>query len=314
MKNVAALFLDSRGVGEHPFEDLSSLRVFVRTVELGNFSEVARKMGVTPAMVSKRIASLEIRLGQRLLNRNTRKLSVTEAGQRLYDHCIPALSELDQAAAEMSDLYSSPHGLLRVTAPPLLGVRCIGPYVPEFLQKYPNLALELNFSSHRLDLVQQRIDVAVRIADVIEPGLVAIKLAAYRRVFCAAPSYLSRHGCPQVPQDLMHHSCLVSNGATPNNQWTFRDGSGLTQARVKGQFACDSADVVRAATLAGLGISMAPRWLVANDLESGALVEILSEYTPSNRAVYAVLLHRTETSRKLAAMVEFLKECFAELP
>lgn len=296
-----------------PFEDLTTLRIFAQTVELRNFSEVARRMDVSPAMVSKRIAALEARLEQRLLNRNTRELFVTEAGQRLYEHCLRALGELDQAAAEISNLHETPAGHLRVTAPSLLGEKFIGPHISAFLKQYPSLSLDFSFSTQKLDLFQQRIDVAVRIADVLEPGLVAIKLAPYQRVFCAAPAFLKKHGIPAHPNELMQFNCLISRGSTPNNHWPVKDGDEISHVPVAGNFSCDTATVVRSAALDGLGIMMAPRWLVAEHLASGTLVELLSDYTPHNRAIYAVLLQRSDSSRRLTAVVEFLKQCFAHL-
>lgn len=310
---LANQFSDLQQDLSSPFEDLTSLRLFVRTVEVGSFSEVARRINVTPAMVSKRIASLESRLNQRLLNRNTRRLVVTDAGQLLYEHAVRALSELDQSAAEMSDLHIQPTGHLRITAPLLLGTFCIAPRLPDFLKQYPSLSLEVNFSIEKLDLFEQRIDVAVRIAVAVDPGLIAIKLAPYHRVFCASPDYLAEHGIPKKPEDLTHHNCLVSRGSILNNQWEIRNGSALDQVSVKGNLRTDSSELVHRAAIAGLGIMMGARWRIEDDLRSGTLVEVLAGFVPDNRAIYAVLLQRSDSSRRLAHMVEFLKDCFADL-
>lgn len=296
-----------------PFEDLTSLRLFVHTVEIGSFSEVARRINVTPAMVSKRIASLETRLNQRLLNRNTRRLVATEAGQLLYEHSVRALSELDQSATEMADLHSQPTGHLRITAPLLLGTFCIAPRLPQFLKQYPSLSLEVNFSIEKLDLFEQRIDVAVRIAVDVDPGLIAIKLAPYRRVFCASPSYLAEHGTPKVPEDLARHNCLVSRGSILNNQWPIKRENEISQVSVRGNLRTDSSELVHRAAIAGLGVMMGARWRIEDDLRTGALVEVLADFVPDNRAIYAVLLQRSDSSRRLARMIEFLKECFSGL-
>lgn len=313
MTNTIRQFTDLNAAAESAFEDITSLRIFSRTVELGSFSEVARNMDVTPAMVSKRVATLESRLGQRLLNRNTRHLFATEAGQRLYEHCVRALLELDQAAAEMSDLRDTPTGHLRVTAPLLLGSLRIAPRLPDFLKQYPVLSLDLNLSIEKIDLFQQRIDIAVRIADVLDPGTVAIKLAPYRRVFCAAPEYLATHGTPTAPKDLVHHNCLISRGAAPNNQWPIKRGDDISYVAVHGTLASDSGEVVRSAAIAGMGIIMSSRLFVEEQLRTGTLVELLPDFTPHNRGIYAVLLQRTDSSRKLAVMVDFLKACFADI-
>ncbi|MBI2726256.1 MAG: LysR family transcriptional regulator [Polaromonas sp.] len=298
---------------ENPFEDLTSLRIFHQAVELGSFSEVSRRMDVMPAMVSKRVANLEAKLGQRLLNRNTRRLVVTEAGQLLYDHCTRALMALDQAAIDISNLHDTPTGHLRITAPLMLGASRLAPGLPKFLKQHPLLTVDLNLSIEKVDLYQQRIDVAVRIADTIDPGLVAIKLAPYRRVFCASPEYLSRFGTPNVPEDLVNHNCLISRGVTLNNRWPIKRGETVDEIAVQGSLVCDSGGVLKIAVMGGLGIAMNSRLLVEDELRAGTLVEVMADFIPQHRAIYAVLLQRTDSSRKLAAAVEFLKECFADI-
>jgi len=295
------------------FEDLTTLRIFVRTVEIGNFSEVARRMGANPAMVSKRVAALESKVGQRLLNRNTRRLVVTEVGQLLYDHAMRALRELDQAAEEMSCMQDQATGHLRMTAPLMLGQAMIAPRLTGFMRQNPYLSIDLNFSMEKLDLYKAGIDVAVRIADDLDPGLKAIKLAPYSRIFCAAPEYLEAHGTPTVPEDLMDHNCLITRGYTFSTRWQVQQGDEVGSVHVKGNFATDSGQTVRMLCLSGMGIMMAPRWLVEPDLAAGTLVEILGSYVPTNRAVYAVMLQRSTTSPKLGVAVEFLRECFTGL-
>ncbi len=298
---------------ENPFEDLTSLRIFSQAVELGSFSEVSRRMDVTPAMVSKRVANLEARLGQKLLVRNTRRLMVTEAGQLLYDHCTRALLALDQAVVDISNLHDEPTGHLRITAPLMLGAARIAPRLPDFLKQHPQVTMDLNLSIDKVDLYQHRIDVAVRIADAVDPGMVAIKLAPYRRVFCASPEYLNRHGTPHSPDDLVNHNCLISRGVTLNSHWPIKRGDYIDEVAVQGSLVCDSGGVLRLATLAGLGVSMTSKLLVDEDLRAGTLVQVLPEFIPQHRAIYAVLLQRTDSSRKVAAAVEFLKDCFADI-
>lgn len=313
MATSSAQYSETRIGQDMALSDLTTLRIFTQTVELGSFSEVARRLDVTPAMVSKRIAALEARLGARLLQRNTRGLFATEAGQRLYQHCTRALQELDQAAAEISDLNDKPSGHLRMTAPPLLGTIKIAPRLPEFMEQHGSISLDVNFSFEKLDMLQHRIDIAVRIADTVDPGLIAIRLAPYSRVFCAAPAYLKKHGIPQTPEELIHHNCIISRGSTPNRQWPVTHGQDISQVSVSGTLATDSGELALATALRGLGIIMSARWRVESHLRDGSLVELLSEYTPHNRSIYAVLVQRTDSSRKLAAMVEFLKECFRDL-
>ncbi|AOB26123.1 MULTISPECIES: LysR family transcriptional regulator [Bordetella] len=313
MGGASTEFIGLRQPSAWAFEDLTTLRIFVRTVEIGNFSEVARRIGANPAMVSKRIANLENKIGQRLLNRNTRRLMVTEAGQRLYDHCMRALIELDQAAEEMSNMQDKASGLLRMTAPAMLGEAVIAPQLPQFLQQNPLLSLDINFSLEKVDLFKARIDVAVRIADSVDPGLVAIKLAPYRRVFCVAPQYIAAKGAPELPADLMDHNCLITRGSVLNTRWPVRLEGEIGNVPVKGNLVTDNGHAARLACLAGLGVMMAPRWLLEEDIRAGRLVEVLADYVPDNRSVYALLLQRTGFSAKLQIAIDFLKRCFASM-
>lgn len=294
------------------FKDLTTLRIFVRTVEIGSFSEVARRIDVTPAMVSKRIATLESEVGQRLLNRDTRRLVVTEAGERLYQHCMRALMELDLAAEELSSLQDTPSGCLRMTVPAMLGRVFIAPKLPRLLKAYPQLSVEISFSMEKVDLYEARVDIAVRIADSVAPGLIAIKLAPYVRAFCASPEYLRTHGTPIVPSDLMDHNCLITKGLTMTSRWPIWQNGEITDVHVKGNLMADNGEAVRYACLEGVGIMMAPRWLLEADLRAGRLVEILPDYVPRNRAIYAVLLNRAADSVKLQTGLDFLKSCMAE--
>lgn len=310
MGSVMSQFMEATTQGTSVFEDLTTLRIFVRTVEIGNFSEVARRMGATPAMVSKRVAALEAKAGQRLFNRDTRRLMVTDAGQLLYDHAMRALLELDQAAEEMSSIQDTATGHLRLTAPLMLGQAVIAPRMPQFLRDNPLLSVDINFSMEKLDLYKARIDVAVRIADTIDPGLVAIKLAPYSRVFCASPDYLRQHGVPLVPEDLMDHNCLITRGSNLNTRWPVKREDEIGHVHVKGNFTTDNGQASLLVCRAGIGVMMGPRWMAEDDLKRGTLVEVLADYLPDNRAVYAVLLQRTGTSAKLQTAIDFLKHCF----
>lgn len=306
-------FKESQLVESAVFKDLTSLRIFVRTVETGNFSEVARRIGVTPAMVSKRIAAVEQDIGQRLFNRDTRRLVVTEAGERLYEYCVRALMELDQAAEELSSLRDEPTGCLRMTVPAMLGREFIAPKLPQLLKEHPKLTLDVNFSMAKVDLYAARVDLAVRIADSVDPGLIAVKLASYRRVFCATPEYLRINGMPRQPADLRDHNCLVTSGSTVNTRWPVSIDGQISKVHIKGNFVADHGMAVRYACLESVGIMMGPRWMVEQELQDGTLVEVLPDYVPHNRAVYALLLNRSNESVKLKVGIDFLKRCFADM-
>jgi DNA-binding transcriptional LysR family regulator len=301
------------GLGDHGLKDLTSLRIFTRVVELQSFSEVARRAGITPATVSKHVSSLEASVRARLINRTTRRLFITEAGQRLYEHCVKVLQELDAAESELAEIKGEPAGSLHVTAPLMFGLRRISPRLPEFLLRYPKVTVDVDLSIEKVDLFQQRIDVAVRIADTVDPGLVAFRLAPYRRAFSASPAYLARHGTPRVPEDLAAHNCLIGRGAQLNAIWPVLRGNELGSVRVSGSFVANNGEVLRDAAIAGLGVMMTARWQTEDDFRTGRLVELLAEYAPANRAIYAVLPRQGTLTPKVRAFVDFLKACCADL-
>lgn len=311
MAGKAQVSTGSQGIGG--LKDLTALRVFARVVELQSFSEVARRSGVTPATISKHVSALETQFKARLVNRTTRRLFITEAGQRLYEHCVRILHELDQAESEVADLRGEPAGLLRVTAPLLFGERRIAPRLPEFSARYPKVQVDIDFSVEKIDLFQERIDIAIRIAEVVDPGLVAFKLAPYRRMFCGAPGYLAVHGTPATPEDLAGHNCLVSRGAILNSTWPIFRGNGVEAIRVSGNLVSNNGEVVRRAALAGQGLMMTARLFIEEDVAAGRLVEVLPGYAPENRAIYAVLPRQGSLSPKVRAFVDFLKDCFSDI-
>jgi DNA-binding transcriptional LysR family regulator len=289
--------------------DLASLRVYVRVVELQSFSEVARRMGITPATVSKHVASLEAALRARLVNRTTRRLYITEAGQRFYEHCVTVLNELDRAESELAEIRGEPGGQLRATAPLMFALAKISPRLPGFMRRYPRISLDLDLSVEKVDLLAQRIDVAIRIAETVDPGFVAFRLAPYARVMCAAPAYLAAHGTPSTPDELVHHNCLITRGASLNATWPMNRDGAVVHMRVSGNLVANNGAVVIHAAVDGRGIVMTPKWMVADELASGRLVEILRGCVPANRAVYAVLPRQGALLPKVRAFVEFLREC-----
>lgn len=304
---------DSASPLSGPFDDLTSLRIFARAVELESFSEVARRYGVTPATVSKHIAALEARLGTRLMNRTTRRLFVTDAGAKLYARSIRVLDELQQAQADLSELQSEPIGHLRVTLPLSFGARRIAPAMPRFLKMYPRLTIDLDLSVDKVDVFEAQIDVAVRIADRIDPGLIAIRLAPYRRVFCASPAYLAERGVPRVPEDLAEHECLFSRGQHAQPSWPIVQDGKVRTVSVNGRLTSNHGEPVLEAARAGLGICQTARWLVEEDLAGGRMVEVLHGHAVQNRAVYAVLSQRGAMTPKVRAFVDFVRDALSDM-
>ena len=308
-KDLVSVPVGAPTEGGGGLRDLASLRVYARVVELQSFSEVARRMGITPATVSKHVASLETTLRARLVNRTTRRLYITEAGQRFYEHCVTVLHELDRAESELAEIRGEPGGQLRVTAPLMFALAKISPRLPGFMRRYPRISLDLDFSVEKVDLLGQRIDVAVRIAETVDPGFVAFKLAPYTRVFSAAPSYLEAHGTPLTPDELVSHNCLITRGASLNATWPIDRGGTIEHMRVSGNLVANNGGVVVDAAIDGRGILMSAKWMIEEHLAAGRLVEILHGYVPANRAVYAVLPRQGALLPKVRAFVDFLREC-----
>lgn len=287
--------------------NFDSLRIFSLVVDLGSFSRVARQLGCTPATIGKHIAALEERLRTQLVSRTTRRLFITEAGQRLYEHATRVFDELEQAEAELSETQREPSGHIRVTAPGVFATRILSPHLPGFMGRYPKLSLELILDSHLLDLYAERIDVAIRITSEVDPGLIAIKLAPNRRVICAAPEYLRRHGTPRSPAELAQHNCLLMRGTSVTKHWPMRSDDVLTNMPVGGNFVADNGELLRDAVLAGLGIVRLPFWLVDADLRAGRLTEILADHVAQTTSIFAVLPQRTYVASKVRCFVDFLK-------
>ena len=194
-----------------------------------------------------------------------------------------------------------------MTAPGVLALRLLSAHFPEFMKKFPKISLDVMLNSHIVDLYAERIDVAIRVADQIDPGLIGIKLAANRRVICAAPDYLRVHGTPRSPDELERHNCLVMRGTAIVDHWPMEDGQRVVNTRVSGNFIADNGDILRDAALAGLGIAMLPDWLVGADVRLGKLKEILAAHVAQTTSIYAVLPQRTYVAPKARCFVDFLK-------
>lgn len=302
---------DTKSATRGVFDDLLSLRIFARLVEVESFSDAARRLDITPATVSKHISALEAKIGARLVNRTTRRLSVTEAGLRLYERCRRVLLELEEAETELLELQSEPRGIVRVTAPTVFAVRHISPHLPKFLGRYPKLKVDLHLAIRTVDLYDEHIDVAVRITETVEPGLVAVRLAPNRRVFCAGPAYLRAQGVPQKPPDLLNHNCLVVRSRAPRDSWPVQQGDHIGHVQVTGNLMADNGEVIRDAACAELGIAMLPLWLIEDDLRAGRLIEILADHEVRNASIFAVLPQSGYLSPKIRCFIEFLKDCLS---
>jgi DNA-binding transcriptional LysR family regulator len=293
---------------------LQEMAIFSRVVAAGSLSAAARDLGISPALVSRRLAALEARLGVRLVNRTTRSLHLTVEGARYYESCTRVLAEIDEADAEVSAGRVEPQGALKVALPASFGHQHVAPLVPRFAALFPKVQLALSLSDRSVNVMEEGLDLAVVIAQLADSSLAARKLAPNRRVVCASPAYLAAQGTPRAPEDLARHNCLVTSEFV--STWEYKDPHGAAgSVRVQGRYACDNWEVLREWALAGLGIALKSTWDVHRQLDDGSLVALLPGYTfHSDVAIYAVYPHRRLLPAKTRVFIEFLAESFGPEP
>jgi DNA-binding transcriptional LysR family regulator len=294
---------------------LRAFEIFVQTVEAGSLSAAARQLQLTPSAVSKQITALEEHMGTALLARNTRGLSLTEAGLYCLERSRGILTEITALRAALHDGADprSVRGTLRISAPPGLGRLRVAPIIRRFTRLHPRMKVELNLTSRDVDLVSNRIDLAIRLGPLDDSELIATKLFRVRSVVVASPAYLQRRGAPMEPSDLRDHDCLLMTNVTVNSQWYFRRDAGSAAAAVSvaGVLSADDAGVLYQAVLDGQGIGLLPNWLVDGDLRNRRLIAVLSAWEADlsiePRSVYAVYPAMEYTPAKTRAFLNLLK-------
>ena len=295
-----------------PMTPITDLEIFARVAAAGNMSAAGREMGLSPAVVSKRLSHMEERLGARLFQRTTRQLKLTEMGEGFYTRDVQILKDIEEAEAYVSHLSEKVGGILRVTAPIGFSRKHIGPYLPDFMQQYPDLSIEIVLRDEIVDIVGESLDLAIRIAELDDSRLVARKLAPFRRVICAAPEYLQHHGTPKTLTDLTRHNCL-SHGF--QHVWRLTGPEGATAIKITPKLRSNSGDVLHEAQLGGMGIAIRSTWAIADDLRNGRLKIVLPEYHEApGVAIYAVYPCRQFVPPKLKAFIDFLTQQFGSVP
>jgi DNA-binding transcriptional LysR family regulator len=292
---------------------LAAIQVFAQVVESGSFAKAAERLGLSTSATSRHIAELEAHLQTRLLNRTTRRVSLTESGRAFYERSVQLLADLDEAEQEASRAAVVPRGTIRLTTSVNFGVRHLAPAIAEFLAQNAEVRFDVSLSDRIVDLVEEGFDLAVRIGPPGSENLVARKLGETRLVPCASPAYLAAHGAPQVPEDLERHNCFTYEYVTPRNVWRFRDASGQERAvRVSGTLHSNNGDVLAEVAARGGGIVVEPAFIVGPDVRAGRLVPLLQEFTPAPLPIYAVYPTRKHLSAKVRRFVEFLVERFSQ--
>jgi DNA-binding transcriptional LysR family regulator len=296
-------------------DKLTCMQALARVVESGSFAEAARRMGVSAPMVTKYIGHLEQLLGSRLLNRSTHSLSLTDAGQAYYQRCVQLLEDLDEAEAAAGAQSSQPRGLLRMTVSTDFGIEHLGPVLLDYSQRHPEVRLEVSVSNHLVDLVEEGLDLAVRITAQLRTNLVAKRLATSRLIACAAPAYLERHGLPQSPDDLVRHNCLAfSDRLAMGEQWRFTRAGETYTINAVGNLRATSNELLKLAGLHGHGILLQPSFNVGDDLRAGRLVPILVDYDAGSLGIHAVYPHRKYLAAKVQNLIDALAGMWGEDP
>ncbi|MBO3758998.1 LysR family transcriptional regulator [Ciceribacter sp. L1K22] len=292
--------------------NLGDLEVFARVISTGSMSTAARALNLSPAVVSKRIKRLEDRLGTRLLQRTTRQISLTEAGQGFHERVLAVLAGLEEAEAFAAGRSSEVRGTLKISAPTSFGRMHIAPHLIRFMETHPELAINLVLSDDFTDIVGGGFDLAIRIAELTDSSLVARRLAPVRRVLCAAPGYIERYGVPKAIEDLKHHRCLPAHN---QDSWRLKGPEGTINIRPEGMLVTNSSEVIREAVMSGLGIALRSTWDVGPELRAGRLVQVLPDYEgSSNVQLSAVYPSRQFLPAKVRLFIDFLADLYGPTP
>jgi DNA-binding transcriptional LysR family regulator len=291
---------------------LTSLTTFVRVVDSGGFSAAGRRLNMSTTMVSNHVNALEERLGARLLNRTTRKVSLTEVGKAYYDRCTQILADLEQADDIAGALQSTPRGTLRIYTATHM-VPFVAPAVTEFLASYPEVKIDLTMGEREIDMIDEGFDLAIRLTPQADSSLIIRSLATWQHVLCCSPAYLEKHGPPQQLSELTDRNCVRHALYPFGDDWHFLDSRGApVSVRVSGNLITNSGETLRLAALQGISIALAARFLIGDDLQTGRLVRLLPDYRPAENTVNAVYPHRHHLSAKVRSFIDLLVRHSAE--
>jgi DNA-binding transcriptional LysR family regulator len=292
--------------------NLGDLEVFASVAASGSMSLAAKELGLSPAVISKRIKRLEEKLGARLFQRTTRQISLTEAGSGFYQRVLAVLEGLEEAEDFVSGRSNNLTGTLKVSASTSFGRMHIAPHLRGFMERYPDLAINLVLSDEFTDIVAGGFDLAIRIADLADSSLVAKRLAPVRRVLCASPSYVDRHGAPQSVDDLKNHRCLPAHN---NDLWRLIGPDGPVQFRPEGMLITNSSEVIREAVISGLGIALRSTWDVGQELKDGRLVQLMPAFEGSRHiTLSAVYPSRSFLPAKVRLFIDYLAALYGPAP
>jgi DNA-binding transcriptional LysR family regulator len=287
-------------------QDLARIRAFVQVYDSGGFSAAARQHGRSKALLSKYVTDLEDYLGVRLMNRTTRKLGLTEAGEAYYREASQLLQQFDDLDATIADQTAAPRGLIRVSAPRNLGESTLAPVIFDFLVSHPQVSIDLRLEDRYVDLVDEGIDLALRISNLQDSSLIARKIADMSVVCVASPELLKAHGVPKSPEGLRQIPCIVDTNFQGQANWRFIEGGKTVSIHVNGPVKVNSPLAAKQAALAGLGIALLPSYLATEELTQGTLVSLLADKLPAGQMLQAVYPHRRHLAGKVRALIDHL--------
>ncbi len=293
---------------------LEAMRAFSRVVTSGSYAEAARQLGVTRSALSKAVTELEHRLGARLLDRTTRRVTPTEAGRAYHERIAGILSDVEETEAAVSRLHDEPKGLLKINAPMSFGTLYLSAAIAEFMVAYPDLHVEAIMNDRFIDPLEEGVDVTVRIGMLSDSSLIARKIAPARRVLAASPDYLKRHGVPREPGDLAAHRTLNFGHASGSQRWQLQHGGEVASVPIRACLCTNNGDVLRAAALHGNGITLLPTFLVGPDVAAGRLSIVLPDFPPIGLGIYALYAPNRYLAAKTRVFVDFLSARFGERP
>ena len=289
---------------------LTSMGIFVKAVDLGSFSAAADALRMSPQLVGKHIQTLEQHMGVRLLNRTTRRQSLTDIGKSFYERVRIILAEVEAADSLVAETRSVPRGRLKINAPVTFAIHALAPRLHEYLSANPEVSVELTMANRFVDLIEEGYDAVFRVGDLSDSGLIARPLAPYRLVACAAPSYLASQPPIKSPMDLQQHECLGFSHTALRTHWTFEGPEGRVSVPISGRFMVDNGEALLPVAVAGLGVMLQPAELVRSELESGRLVVVLPEYRIPTRPMHILYAPDRRLTPKLRSFIDFAVDVF----
>jgi DNA-binding transcriptional LysR family regulator len=293
-------------------DEIAELQLFVEIIKAGNLSAAARKLNSSPAAMSRGLSSLESRLGVRLVTRTSRSFELTEEGQIFYDRCLRIVADIAEAEAEASWKSGSVKGKLRVGAPMELGRRMVAPLIGKFVQKFPNVEVHLTLSDSGLDVIDDGLDIALRVGLPPDVSVVAKKILTSQRIVCGSPGYFKRHGIPKHPEELRQHDCIrLVRGRRILDSWAFRENGKRFDVSVSGTLTSTSGEVVHDWVREGRGIALKARWDLEKDLEEKSIAQCLSDYWCDEIELFAITANRKHLSPRIRVFLDFIA---AKLP